>query len=355
MQRIKFSRLALVGFSGNFLLGFPALAQNATGTMVGHVKDASGAVVPNADVTVINVDTQEAKTLKTNEGGDYTVPLLKPGNYRIMVSAAGFNKETTSGIVLNVDQTARVETALAVGGTTETVKVASAALNLDTDNAAVGQLITGQQIAELPLNGRNFQDLMLLAPGAVNNAGGEQTSYRIDISGTGISSVSVGGSRGSSEGYTVDGTSILDIGYDTPMFSPSLDDISEFDLLTKSYSAQYGYSMNQINLVSKSGTNNYHGSLFEFLRNNAVDALAHGANYGGAPAVSVLQQNQFGYSLGGPVRIPWLYNGRNKTFFFANFEGYRLKKGGSGSFVVPTADEMNGKFDANVLGLSRRR
>jgi hypothetical protein len=157
-----------------------------------------------------------------------------------------------------------------------------------------------------------------------------------------------------SEGYTVDGTSILDFGYDDPMFAPSLDDVAEFDLLTKSYSAAYGYSMNQINITSKSGTNNYHGSAFEFLRNNYVDAYPHGANYQLAPGTAVptslLQQNQFGYSLGGPVRIPWLYNGKNKTFFFANYEGFRKNVGGSSLAGVPNADEMKGIIDANVLG-----
>ena len=195
---------------------------------------------------------------------------------------------------------------------------------------------------------------MLLAPGAVNNPGGEQTAYRISISGTNLSSVSVGGSRGSSEGYTVDGTSILDFGYDDAMFSPSLDDIAEFDLLTKSYSAAYGYSMNQINITSKSGTNTFHGSAFEYLRNSYVDAFSHGANYqlpaGSSLLKKVLQQNQFGGSFGGPVRIPWLYNGKDKTFFFANYEGYRQHIGGSSLASVPSANEMNGIIDASVLG-----
>ena len=131
----------------------------------------------------------------------------------------------------------------------------------------------------------------------------------------------------------MDGTSILDIGYDAPMFGPSLDDVAEFDLLTKSYSAAYGYSMNQINITSKSGTNSYHGSAFEYLRNNYVDALTHGALR--RTAAALLQQNQFGYSFGGPVRIPWLYNGRNKTFFFANYEGFRQNIGGGGSTSFP--------------------
>jgi hypothetical protein len=258
-------------------------AQNGTGSIVGHVKDQVGASVVGARVSVTNLDTHDVRAATTNEAGDYTIPVLQPGHYEVEVTDNGFKSEKTSGIVLAVDQTIRVETSLTVGTATESVAVDAQAVALDTDSAAVGQLIGSQQIEELPLNGRNFQDLMLLAPGAVNNPGGEQTQYRIQVSGTNLSSVSVGGSRGSSEGYTVDGTSILDFGYDDPMFNPSLEDIGEFDLLTKGYSAAYGYSMNQINITSKSGTNSLHGSVFEFLRNNYVDAYPHGANYQLAP------------------------------------------------------------------------
>lgn len=153
------------------------------------------------------------------------------------------------------------------------------------------------------------------------------------------------------EGYSLDGATILDIAYDSPAFTPSLEDIAEFNELSKSYSAAYGYSMNQINLSSKSGTNDYHGSAFEFLRNSSVDAPFHGYTPTPGTSLPLLQQNQFGYSLGGPVRIPWLYNGKNKTFFFANYEGLRQNTGGQAAPTsVPLADEMNGKFDASVLG-----
>jgi hypothetical protein len=328
-----------------------ALAQSATGTLVGHIKDTIGAALVKAAVTITDIDTQEIRTVVTNESGDYTVPLLKPGNYLLTVSAAGFKTESQAGIALNVDQTIRVETALTVGATTDTVTVSADALTLDTDSATFGQVISGQQITDLPLNGRNFLDLMFLAPGAVNNPGGEQTQYRISVSGTGVSSVSIGGSRGSSEGYSLDGTTILDIAYDSPAFTPSLEDIAEFNELSKSYSAAYGYSMNQINLSSKSGTNDYHGTVFEFLRNSSVDAPFHGYTPTPGTSLPLLQQNQFGYSLGGPVRIPWLHNGKNRTFFFANYEGLRQSTGGQAAPTsVPLANEMNGKFDASVLG-----
>ena len=175
------------------LFSWRAIAQNASGSIVGHVKDPAGASVVAAQVTVTNLDIHDVRTVSTNGAGDYTVPVLQPGHYEVDVAAAGFKSEKTSGIVLDVDQTVRVETSLTVGTATESISVNAQALTLDTDTASVGEVIGSQQISELPLNGRNFEDLMLLAPGAVNNPGGEQTSYRISVSGTGISSVSVGG------------------------------------------------------------------------------------------------------------------------------------------------------------------
>jgi Carboxypeptidase regulatory-like domain/TonB dependent receptor len=341
--------LSVVGL----LLATGAFAQNATGTIVGTVKDSTGAVVVNASVSVTNVDTEESRTVTANGAGEYTAPLLKPGNYQVVVSVSGFKKESKSGIVLNVDQTVRADFSLAAGATSETISISADALTLDTEDASVGELIDGKDINDLPLFGRNFQDLMFLAPGAVNNPGGEEASYRITISGESTSTVSIGGSRGSSEGYTVDGTSIRDVGYNTPLYHPSLDDVAQFNELSKSYSAAYGYSVNQINVISRSGTNSYHGSLFEYLHNNYVDGIAHGTTITpGVTQIPQLRLNQFGYALGGPVRIPWLYNGRNKTFFFANYEGYRQTTAGAVATPtsVPTADEMNGKFDASVLG-----
>lgn len=341
--------LSVMVFSGLFWAN-PAYAQNASGTLLGRVTDPSGGVIVAATITVTNQQTHESRTLETNGSGDYTFPLLVPGVYSINASAQGFQSKIQSGIVLDVDKAVRADISLPVGSSSATVTVSANSLSLDTDSASVGQVITGEQINSLPLFGRNFQDLMFLAPGAVNNPGGEQSIFRITVSGTGLSSISVGGSRGSSQGYTVDGTTILDIGYDTPAFGPSLDSVAEFNELTKSYSAAYGYSMNQINVVSKSGTNQYHGSVFEYLHNNYVDALAHGTVPGSAG--QILRLNQFGYSLGGPVKIPWLYNGANKTFFFANYEGFRQSAGGGSATPasVPTADEMKGIFSPSVLG-----
>ncbi|MBT9333072.1 TonB-dependent receptor [Paracidobacterium acidisoli] len=312
------------------------LAQNTTGSIVGHVTDTTGAAIPSAQVTVTNQETSETRTLATTPAGDFTVPLLKPGTYKVTVSDAGFETVTTSGIVLQVDQTVRADASLKVGSHQETVSVSASALTLDTDSASVGQVVSEKQITELPLNGRYFTDLIFLAPGAVQTSG--EQSNRIESG----NAISVGGARTSSNGYTLDGTSIMDVKFNTPAFNLSLDAIQEFKLQTKTYSAAYGYSVNQVTLSSKSGTNTFHGSVFEYLRNNFLDAR----NYFNRPPVAVapLRQNQFGYSLGGPVFIPKIYNGRNRTFFFANYEGQRISTKTTVQSNVPTADQLKGIF-----------
>jgi hypothetical protein len=323
-------------------------AQNTAGSVVGHIMDSTGSAIAGAAITITNVDTHETRAGLSSGTGDYTFSLLKPGTYSLIVIAKGFKTANIARISLDVDQTVRGDMSLSVGSREETVNVSSSAAVLDTDSSSVGQVIDSKQIQDLPLNGRNFQDLLFLAPGAVNNPTGEQSTYRIVISGGGDSSISLGGSRGSSNGYTVDGTTILDIGYDTPAFAPSLDSIDEFKEQTKGYSAAYGYSSSQINVSSKAGTNIYHGTIFEFLRNTAADATPHGSTPG--VTVPLLQRNQFGYAFGGPLRIPRLYDGRNKTFFFANYEGFRQNVAGGSTAVVPTSDELNGIFSPELLG-----
>jgi len=325
------------------------LGQNTTGTIVGHIKDPAGAAIPNAKVSIIETDTKDVRSVVTNSNGDYTAPLLKPGHYQVEVESPGFKGETQSGILLNVDQTVRTDISLTVGSTAETVSVSAAAVSLDTDSASVGEVISGKLIGDLPLNGRNFQDLLITTPGAVNNGGGEQGTQRIVISGDGNSSIGVGGSRGASNGYTLDGSSIIDLGEQSPAFQPSLDDIDEFKVQTKVYSASYGFNATQVTLSSKGGTNSFHGSAFEYLRNNYVDATPHGSMPG--VTIPLLQQNQFGYSVGGPARIPKIYNGRDKTFFFANYEGFRQNVAGGGKALVPTLDQLAGNFSQEFLGV----
>lgn len=312
-------------------------AQNTTGSIVGVVKDASGAVVPNAKVQVKDVNRGQVRVTMTNSTGEYAFSLLQPGTYSISVTSSGFKTVERPNVVLQVQQTVRSDFALAVGNVSQTIQVSGHPVALNTDDSTVGQVVANRQIEDLPLNGRRWIDLMFISSGAVET-GGEQSTFRFNAG----SAISIGGARNSSNGYTVDGTSLMDTGYNTPAYEISLDAIQEFKIMTKTYPAQYGYSLNQVNLVTKSGTNDFHGSLYEYLRNNALDARDF-FNKPPSP-VNPLRQNQFGYSLGGPVIIPKLYNGRNRTFFFANYEGLRVREQVTRQGNVPTAAELQGQF-----------
>jgi Carboxypeptidase regulatory-like domain len=336
--RARFSLLVVCAFS--LMLAHPMLAQNTTGSITGRLTDPIGAVIAGAKVTVRNLGTREVRTLTTDASGDFTATLLLPGHYSVLAEHEGFKAAEQNDITLEVDQTVRADLRLDVGSTTEKVEVAASALTLDTDTAAVAQTINEKQVSELPLNGRSFVNLLFLEPGAVET-GGEQSTYRYGAG----DAISIGGGISASNAYTLDGTMITDTGYDTPAFDISIDAIQEFKEQTKNYSAEYGFGANQINLSTKSGTNTLHGSAFEFIRNTAVDARSY---FNRVPQpVAPLKQNQFGYSLGGPVILPKIYNGLNKTFFFANYEGQRIRSQATETGNVPTAAELSGVFQVS--------
>src|ERR1700761_2908252 len=324
-----------------FPLGVPLLsAQNTTGTITGRLTDTTGAVIAGAKVTVKNLGTSEVRTLTTGASGDFTATLLLPGRYSVTAEHSGFKTAIRNDITLEVDQTGRADLTLDVGSETQRVEVAGSALTLDTDSMAVAQTINEKQVSELPLNGRNFVSLLFLEPGAVQT-GGEQSTYRYAAG----DAVSIGGGISASNAYTLDGTMITDTGYVTPAFNISIDAIQEFKEQTKNYSAEYGFGANQINLSTKSGTNTYHGSAFEFIRNTDVDARSYFNRY--PQPVAPLKQNQFGYSLGGPIILPKIYNGRNRTFFFANYEGQRVRSQTTETGNVPTSAELGGVFQVS--------
>ena len=330
--RLLAACIALTAFSG--MVAPMASGQNTTGGIVGTVTDSSGASLPNAKVTILSVETGEQRTLTTNGSGAFTAQLLNPGTYTVSVEANGFKQVVRTGLVVQVDRVDRADMALEIGGASQTVTVSSESLTLDTDSTQVGQTIVEHQVNELPMNGRNFTDFLFLTPGASQTTG-EQNQFRFNSGGA----ISLEGSRSGSNGYTVDGTSIMEYGYDTPAYNISLDAIQEFNVQTATYSAQYGYSANQVNISSKSGSNEFHGSAFEYIRNDAVDAK----NYF-LTTSQPLRQNQFGYSLGGPVWIPKIYDGHKKTFIFANYEGQRIHATQATSGITPTADEVKGIF-----------
>jgi Carboxypeptidase regulatory-like domain len=312
-------------------------AQNTTGTITGRLTDTTGAIVSGAKITVLNTGTAGSRVLTTDSSGDYTATLLLPGSYSVTSEMQGFKTEVRNGITLQVDQTVRVDMALTIGSTSERVEVNANALTLDTDSSSIGQVIDQKQVTELPLNGRNFVSLLFLEPGAVQT-GGEQSTYRYGAG----DAISIGGGISASNSYTLDGTTITDTSYVTPAFDISVDAVQEFKEQTKNYSAEYGFGANQVNLSTKSGTNSLHGSAFEFIRNTAVDARNYFNAY--PQPVAPLKQNQFGYSLGGPVIIPKIYNGKDRTFFFANYEGQRIRAEQTMTGYMPTTAELGGVF-----------
>ncbi|MGB8261445.1 MAG: TonB-dependent receptor [Terracidiphilus sp.] len=320
----------------------------ATGTILGTVTDSTGAIIPNVKITVTNTATNVAFHTVTSSAGDYYAPSLNPGTYSVSAESKGFQKSVTTGFKLDVDQKIRVDLALRPGAVTETLEVTAQAVTLDTDSAALSQLVSQQQVEELPLNGRNFMQLLLVGAGAVT-VGGEQGTMR---QGEG-DAISVNGGRPEGNNYTLDGLVNTDPALVTPAVILSQDAIGEFKVESGTYPAEYGFSASQINIVSKGGSNRLHGAFFEDNRNDAYDAVPFATIeqfLPGATATSnpILRQNQFGFVLSGPVYIPKVYDGRNKSFFMANYEGWRINNGGIAYETVPNPAVLQGNFDAET-------
>lgn len=336
-------RLSLLASVIAALLGMatPSGAQTATGQITGSVRDSSGAVMPKVKVVVTNEQTGLTRETTSNDVGDYVVPLLPVGVYVVTAEQEGFKMAVRSGVPLNVDQVQRIELRLDAGNISEKVEVVSSAVALDTASATVGQTITEKQVTDLPLNGRNFLQLLFLGAGAVETTG-EQAGMRQGVG----NAISIMGARPTSNNYMIDGTSNTDTALGTPAAVLSVDAIQEFKEQTTTYSAEYGFSSNQINIVSKTGTNVFHGTGFGFFRNEKLDAR----NFFDPPNAEKpkLDQKQFGFVVGGPVLLPF-YNGRNRTFFLVNYEGTRIERGFSSFYTVPTPDQLAGRFTSTII------
>lgn len=327
--------LILLGTSAGICWG------QGSGTIQGTVTDSSGAVVAGAAIRIDNVATGVSKASETNSDGRYVVPFLAPGQYGVTVEKAGFTTARRGEVILQVDQKLAIDFQLAVGSTASQVDVSATTPLINTDQAALGQVIDNKRIVELPLDGREPISLAGLAPGVNPVAPGANIHQ-----GGAIPSIN-GASNFTSE-VLIDGMS--DVGPRNSglasflIYTPTVDAVSEFRVETNALSAEYGrFNGGVISLVMKSGTNQLHGSVYEFLRNSALDANNFFNNRNGIP-LGPLKRNQFGFTLGGPVVIPKVYNGRNKTFFFIDYEGFRQRQLSSVSYTVPTAAQRIGDF-----------
>jgi hypothetical protein len=332
------------------LAGLAASAQSATtGSISGTVTDSTGAVVKGATVTLTNTNRNEViRTLTTNSAGYYTGTYLPLGNYTVKIASAGFKSEAITDVVLNAVDALTVNRVLVPGQVTEVVSVTAAEAQLDFQDATSAGLVNSTQINEMPLATRNYETLMKLMPG-VAFGGASDNLMRGPAGLSGSSSTvafSVNGGRTTSNGWTIDGADNLDRGANLTLYTyPSPDAIAEFKNLRGQYSAQFGRNASgQIDVVTKSGSNTIHGSAYEYLRNDKFDANGYANNFLGSH-ITPYRYNVFGFSVGGPVYLPKIYNGRNKTFFFASQEWQRLIVYAANlAAIVPQASERNGDF-----------
>lgn len=305
------------------------LQAQAVGEIGGTVADPSGAVIPNAKVTAVQKGTGLTRSTVTSGAGTYSLTALPVGSYTVGVEASGF-KAASSEVTLDVNQQREVDFTLALSGTTTEVEVSAAPPLLTTMNATLGGLVNGQQVATLPLNGRDITNLILVQPGV---------NFEVDSSFPFLNYVAANGNRGTTGSSYMDNIDTSDNELGGVQFSNfNLDAIAEFKVLQNNYSAEYGRGSGVlVHLVSKSGTNDWHGSAFEFLRNSALDSR----NFFTAQ-VPPFHRNEFGGTFGGPIRIPHVYNGKDRTFFFLQYAGFRQRRGQPTVFPVPTADERKG-------------
>lgn len=330
------------------------LGQNIHGSFTGVVTDTSGSVAPNALITARNTGTGAAFTARSDGEGVYWIRNLPVGVYDLAGELAGFQKFDVKGVRVQVDEIVRVDMKLSVGATTETVTVAGIASVVDTTTATLKAVVDQQRIEELPLNGRNAAQLMRLITGVTNDPNANVTS---GTTYPGTNPVSVNGNRSNTTNYILDGAQNNDLYSNAPSPLPNPDALQEFSVQTNNFSAEFGrQSGGIVNAVTKSGTNEYHGTLFEYVRNNSLNA----ANFfspvvNGAKLSDGLKRNQFGGTWGGPASIPRLYNGKDRTFFFFSYQGTLIRRNPiSNSVIVPTPAQRTGDFSGLLPGKAIR-
>jgi hypothetical protein len=333
IQRITehFQRLCTLALL--FVLGISVARASVTGSMAGTVTDPTGAVIPGAKVVALNTETGIQNSTQTNTQGFYSFPALPAGHYEVRIQTGGFKEYRQTGLVLDVNTALRIDATLELGPVTQEVSVSATAVHVETSNTQMGEVIGDVKMTTLPLNGRSYTDLLALQPGVAPASSGEGGGN--NVSGNlNPGAVSVSGQREGSNGYMVNGGSAEEKLYNVTAIIPNLDSIAEFRILTNNSDAEYGnYSGGLVNVITKSGTNQFHGSAFEFMRNPHLDAR----NFYSTQK-AVLHQNQFGGTAGGPIR-------HDRMFFFADYQGTRLVRGvDTGRISVPSAADKTGNL-----------
>src|SRR5277367_4439374 len=320
----------------------PAMYGQATGSFSGTITDKSGANVSGATVTATDEATGLTRIGKTNDAGHYIIPLLPIGTYSVRVDSTGFQSNESKDLVLQVDQVRELDFSLAPASVSTTVTVAGEAVAVETANPSLGQVITSQQVAQLPLNGRDFVQLATLTAGATAETNPNSfftSAASSEVAARGPFSLSVGGSRPNSTDWLLDGVDNNELTAGGIAILTSIDDIQEFKVLTYTYSAEYGTrAWPTVLLTTKSGSNDFHGSLYEFFRNTALDARSYFAT-----SAEKFNLNQFGGSIGGPIR-------KNKTFFFVDGEQKYQRHGITFTGLVPSLAMRTGDFSADPFG-----
>jgi len=339
LRKLVFASLLAMAFLA--FIAAPGWGQNVYGTIAGTVTDSSGAAIANATVTLTNLDTSEKHNMETDASGYYTFVNILPGRYKVEVEKSGFKKVVRQPIIVEIESGLKVDITLQVGAQTETVEVSAEAPLLQPETNSLGQVVEQRNVTELPLNGRNPLALVSLVPGVVPqgqpSAGNSSTSNPVGANPFALGDFQVGGGMAGQSQILIDGTPTNGAYLNVVTVIPSQDVIEEFKVQTNNLGPEYGrFAGGVINLSTKSGTNTFHGSGFEFLRNRVLNANDFFANSSGI-ARPPFTQNQFGANVGGPVL-------KDKLFFFSAYDGFRQRKGSIFQTWVPTAAERGGDF-----------
>src|SRR3954447_8946518 len=318
--------------------------QTTFGSIVGTIADPSGAPIADAQVTITNLATNETRNAPTNNDGLYQFVNLTPGNYRVQIEKQGFTKAAREPVTVAVQSTARIDVALAVGDVTQTVEVRAETPLIQAEASSLGTVVDQRQVNELPLNGRNPMSLAALSPSVVPQ--GQSGSTPTGTNPFAWGNYQIGGGVANQSQVYLDGAPVNGAYLNITAMIPTQDSLQEFKVQTNSLSPEFGrFAGGVINFTTKSGSNQVHGGAWEFLRNRELNANTFFNNSAGIPRPA-FTQNQFGFNLGGPVYIPKLYDGRDKTFFFVNWEGFRLRQGQSFTETVPTQVQRTGNLSS---------